>query len=149
MNYIQALQTFLQNDPEISALVGKRVWFLRMPAKVEKPYIIFNEQERSPALLNNEDYESGRDAFPVLIDVVVEYQQAHMGREIRQKIREKIWNFNGQLTVNNEEWKDNESKTQWEGQISFLRFLACDYAVDTDGVMRGGLYLFKQARKWS
>jgi len=90
MNYIQALQAFLQNDPEISALVGKRVGFLRMPAKVEKPYIIFNEQERSPALLNNEDYESGRDAFPVLIDVVVDYQQAHIGREIRQKIREKI-----------------------------------------------------------
>lgn len=143
MNYIQALQAFLQNDPEISALVGKRVWFLRMPAKVEKPYIIFNEQERSPALLNNEDYESGRDAFPVLIDVVVDYQQAHIGREIRQKIREKIWNFNWQLPVNNEQW------TAWEGQISFLRFLACDYAVDTDGVMRGGLYLFKQARQWS
>jgi hypothetical protein len=61
-----------------------------MPAKVEKPYIIFNEQERSPVLLNNEDYENGRDAFPVLIDVVVDYQQAHIGREIRQKIREKI-----------------------------------------------------------
>lgn len=136
MNYIQALQAFLQNDPEISAFVGKRVWFLRMPAKVEKPYIIFNEQERSPALLNNEDYESGRDAFPVLIDVVVDYQQAHMGREIRQKIREKIWNFNGAMYGR-------------EGQISFLRFLACDYSVDTDGVMRGGLYLFKQARKWS
>lgn len=144
MNYIQALQAFLQNDPEISALVGKRVWFLRMPAKVEKPYIIFNEQERSPALLNNEDYESGRDAFPVLIDVVVDYQQAHIGREIRQKIREKIWNFNWQLLVNNEQWTST-----WEGQISFLRFLACDYSVDTDGVMRGGLYLFKQARQWS
>nr|DAM99067.1 MAG TPA: Protein of unknown function (DUF3168) [Caudoviricetes sp.] len=65
-----------------------------MPAKVEKPYIIFNEQERSPVLLNNEDYESGRDAFPVLIDVVVDYKQAHIGREIRQKIREKIGNFN-------------------------------------------------------
>ena len=136
MNYIQALQAFLQNDPEISALVGKRVWFLRMPAKVEKPYIIFNEQERSPVLLNNEDYESGRDVFPVLIDVVVDYQQAHIGREIRQKIREKIGNFNGEMHGR-------------EGQISFLRFLACDYAVDTDGVMRGGLYLFKQARKWS
>ena len=136
MNYIQALQAFLQNDPEISALVGKRVWFLRMPAKVEKPYIIFNEQERSPVLLNNEDYESGRDVFPVLIDVVVDYQQAHIGREIRQKIREKIGNFNGAMHGR-------------EGQISFLRFLACDYAVATDGVMRGGLYLFKQARKWS
>lgn len=135
MNYIQALQAFLQKDPEIGKMVGERVGFLRMPINTEKPYIIFNEQEWSLALLNQDDYESGLDCFPVLIDVVVDYQQANLGRQLRQKIREKIWNFNGAMHGR-------------EGQISFLRFLACDYAVDTDGVMRGGLYLFKQSRKW-
>ena len=143
MNYLEALQHYLQNDPEISAIVGERVWFLRIPKTIAKPYIIFNEQERSPKLLNQEDYASGRDAFPVLIDIVVDYKDANKGRELRQLIRKKIWNFNGQLTINNEEW------TKWrEGQISFVRFLACDYAPDTDGVLRGWLYLFKQAR-WS
>lgn len=136
MNYIQALQEFLQNDPEISALVGNRIGFLRMPKTVQKPYIIFNEQEWNPQLLNQDDYESGLDIFPVLIDIVVDYKQANLGRQLRQKIREKIWNFS---------WKMGEYR---EGQISFLRFLACDYSVDTDGVMRGGLYLFKQSRKW-
>lgn len=135
MNYIQALQEFLQNDPEISALVGNRIGFLRMPKTVQKPYIIFNEQERNPQLLNQDDYESGLDIFSVLIDIVVDYKQANLGRELRQKIREKIWNFNGVMNGR-------------EGQISFLRFLACDYSVDTDWVMRGGLYLFKQSRKW-
>ena len=132
MNYIQALQAFLQKDPEIGKMVGERVGFLRMPTNTEKPYIIFNEQEWSPALLNQDDYESGLDCFPVLIDVVVDYQQANLGRQIR----EKIWNFNGAMHGR-------------EGQISFLRFLACDYAVATDWVMRGGLYLFKQGRKCS
>lgn len=136
MNYIQALQEFLQNDPEISALVGNRIGFLRMPKTVQKPYIIFNEQEWNLQLLNQDDYESGLDIFPVLIDIVVDYKQANLGRQLRQKIREKIWNFS---------WKMGEHR---EGQISFLRFLACDYSVDTDGVMRGGLYLFKQSRKW-
>ena len=136
MNYIQALQAFLQKDPEIGKMVGERVGFLRMPTNTEKPYIIFNEQEWSPALLNQDDYESGLDCFPVLIDVVVDYQQVNLGRQLRQKIREKIWNFNGVMHGR-------------EGQISFLRFLACDYAVDTDWVMRGGLYLFKQGRKCS
>ena len=136
MNYIQALQAFLQKDPEIGKIVGERVGFLRMPTNTEKPYIIFNEQEWSPALLNQDDYESGLDCFPVLIDVVVDYQQANLGRQLRQKIREKIWNLNGAMHGR-------------EGQISFLRFLACDYAVDTDWVMRGGLYLFKQGRKCS
>lgn len=136
MNYIQALQAFLQKDPEIGKMVGERVGFLRMPTNTEKPYIIFNEQEWSPALLNQDDYESGLDCFPVLIDVVVDYQQANLGRQLRQKIREKIWNFNGATHGR-------------EGQISFLRFLACDYAVATDWVMRGGLYLFKQGRKCS
>lgn len=136
MNYIQALQAFLQKDPEIGKMVGERVGFLRMPTNTEKPYIIFNEQERNPLLLNQDDYESGLDCFPVLIDVVVDYQQVNLGRQLRQKIREKIWNFNGVMHGR-------------EGQISFLRFLACDYAVDTDWVMRGGLYLFKQGRKCS
>lgn len=90
MNYIQALQAFLQKDPEIGKMVGERVGFLRMPTNIEKPYIIFNEQEWSPALLNQDDYESGLDCFPVLIDVVVDYQQANLGRQLRQKIREKI-----------------------------------------------------------
>ena len=135
MNYIQALQEFLQNDPEISALVGNRIGFLRMPKTVQKPYIIFNELERNPQLLHQDDYESGLDIFSVLIDIVVDYKQANLGRELRQKIREKIWNFNGVMNGR-------------EGQISFLRFLACDYSVDTDWVMRGGLYLFKQSRKW-
>ena len=90
MNYIQALQAFLQKDPEIGKMVGERVGFLRMPANTEKPYIIFNEQERNPQLLNQDDYERGLDCFPVLIDVVVDYQQANLGRQLRQKIREKI-----------------------------------------------------------
>ena len=136
MNYIQALQEFLQNDPEISALVGNRIGFLRMPKTVQKPYIIFNEQEWNGQLLNQDDYERGVDMFPVLIDIVVDYKQANLGRELRQKIREKIWNFS---------WRMGGQR---EGQISFLRFLACDYSVDTDGVMRWGLYFFKQSRKW-
>ena len=90
MNYIQALQAFLQKDPEIGKMVGERVGFLRMPTNTEKPYIIFNEQERNPQLLNQDDYESGLDCFPVLIDVVVDYQQVNLGRQLRQKIREKI-----------------------------------------------------------
>ena len=90
MNYIQALQEFLQKDPEVSPIVGDRVGFLRMPKAIQKPYIIFNEQERTPQLLHQDDYESGLDIFPVLIDIVVDYKQANLGRELRQKIREKI-----------------------------------------------------------
>lgn len=133
-NYITALQKFLQEDPEISAIVGDRVAFLRMPQGVTTPYIIFNEQTRSPDLLNQHDYTSGVDAFPILIDVIVSYEQVDIGRTLRHKIREKIGNFNGVLAG------------QREGIITFREFLACDYNVDTDGVMWGGLYLFKQYR---
>jgi len=57
MNYIQALQEYLQQDEEISAVVGNRIGFLRMPKNVKKPYIVFSEQEWNPELLNQEDYE--------------------------------------------------------------------------------------------
>jgi len=57
MNYIQALQEYLQQDEEISAVVYNRIGFLRMPKNVKKPYIVFSEQEWNPELLNQEDYE--------------------------------------------------------------------------------------------
>ena len=134
MNYIQALQEYLQQDEEISAVVGNRIGFLRMPKNVKKPYIVFSEQEWNPELLNQEDYEDWVDIFPILIDIVVDYKDAIVWRNLRKLIREKLWNFSWQLGENR------------EGQIIFQKFLACDYNLETDWVLRGSLYLLKARR---
>ena len=43
MNYIKSLRDFLINDPEISAIVGDRVAFLKRNDDWERPFIIFTE----------------------------------------------------------------------------------------------------------
>lgn len=136
MNYIEALQRFLQNDPEISSLVGDRIGFARLDKNIEKPCIIFNEQERNPEILDWQDFESWIDVYPVLIDILVDYKDSIKWRELRQKIRKKLGNFKWVLSKKND-------KILREWNINFIKFLACDYNQEVDWILRWGIYLFK------
>lgn len=133
MNYIVALQEFLKNDTEINAIVWDRIWFLRMTEGTEKPCIVFNEQERWPDSFSNNDYRAWLDIFPVLIDVVVWYNDTVIWRDLRHLIRKKIGSFSWVLAGDR------------EGNINFQKFLPCDYSTDSESVIWWWLYLFKSA----
>lgn len=132
-NYISALQTFLKNDTEVQVIVWDRIGFLRMAEWIAKPCIVFSEQSRKPEDFSNPDYRAWVDMFPVLIDIVVEYNDSIVGRNLRHLLRKKLGSFSGALS---EDWS-------WE--IVFQEFLAPDYNSDTDWVLRWWLYLFKSS----
>lgn len=132
-NYISALQSFLKNDSEINSIVWDRIWFLRMAEWTPKPCIVFTEQSWKPEDFSNPDYRAWVDMFPVLIDIVVEYEDSIVGRNLRHLLRKKLWSFSGVLS---EDWS-------WE--IIFQEFLAPDYNQETDWVLWWWLYLFKSS----
>ena len=127
-NRPKALQYYLRNSQELNV---DRVGFL----KVEKgnwPAVVFNEGNWSNIDAANIWYESGIDIFPVLIDVVVKYEDYITGYQLRGKIRKLIGKFNGSLTDDR------------EGTIAFRQFLAPVYNKETNDIIFGGVYLFKQ-----
>ena len=77
-------------------------------------------------------YDKGVDIFPILIDVVVKYEDYKTGYELRGKIRKLLGRFNGALTDDR------------EGTIAFRQFLAPVYDKETNTIVFGGVYLLKQ-----
>jgi hypothetical protein len=77
-------------------------------------------------------YEKGVDIFPILIDVVVKYEDYKRGYELRGQIRKLLGKFNGSLTDDR------------EGTIAFRQFLAPVYDKETNNIVFGGVYLLKQ-----
>lgn len=127
-NRPKALQSFLRNNRELNV---DRVGFL----KVEQgnwPAIVFNEGNWSNIDAANIWYEKGIDIFPILIDVVVKYEDYLTGYNLRGKIRKLIGKFNGSLTNDR------------EGTIAFRQFLAPVYDKETNTIVFGGIYLLKQ-----
>ena len=127
-NRQKALQQYLLNNNEIDV---QRVGFL----KVEQgnwPAIVFNEGNWSNIDAANIWYEKGIDIFPILIDVVVKYEDYLTGYNLRGKIRKLIGKFNGSLTDDR------------EGTIAFRQFLAPVYDKETNTIVFGGIYLLKQ-----
>lgn len=127
-NRQKALQQYLLNNNEIDV---QRVGFL----KVEQgnwPAIVFNEGDRGVYDNGNISYEAGVDIFPILIDVVVKYEDYQTGYNIRNTIRKLIGKFNGSLTADR------------EGTIAFKNFLAPVYDKDTNDIVLGAIYLLKQ-----
>ena len=96
------------------------------------PAIVFNEWERWYPDWSNMWYEKWIDIFPVLIDVVVKYEDYRTGYDIRYKIRELLWKFNWQLT------------NDWEWTIIFRQFLSPSYNHDTNEIILWWIYLLKQ-----
>ena len=127
-NRPKALQYYLRNNQELNV---DRVGFL----KVEQgnwPAIVFNEGNWSSIQASNIWFEKGVDIFPILIDVVVSYEEYKKGYELRGTIRKLIGKFNGSLTDDR------------EGTIAFRQFLAPVYDKETNNIVFGSIYLLKQ-----
>lgn len=127
-NRPKALQYYLRNSQELNV---DRVGFL----KVEQgnwPAIVFNEGNWYNVDGTNVWFDKWVDIFPVLIDVVVKYEDFKQGYDLRGKIRKLIGKFNWALTDDR------------EGTIAFRQFLAPDYDKETNTIVFGGVYLFKQ-----
>ena len=122
----KALQEYL-----LSQNLAERVGFLKVEAG-DWPAIVFNEWDWGYPDWSNMWYEKGVDIFPVLIDVVVKYEDYKTGYDIRYKIRELLWKFNGELTAD------------WEWSIVFRQFLAPSYNHETNEIILWGIYLLKQ-----
>lgn len=127
-NRPKGLQTYLLNQK--SVLWTDRIWFL----KVEQgnwPAIVFNEWDWWEDDLI-QDYEKWIDIFPILIDVVVKYEDYATWYSVRNQIRKMIWKFNWSLS------------SDWQGNIAFKQFLAPVYNRETNEIVFGGIYLLKQ-----
>lgn len=122
----KALQEYL-----LSQNLAERVGFLKVEAG-DWPAIVFNEWDWGYPDWSNMWYEKGVDIFPILIDVVVKYEDYKTGYDIRYKIRELLWKFNGELTAD------------WEWSIVFRQFLAPSYNHETNEIILWGIYLLKQ-----
>ena len=122
----KAMQEYLLN-----LNLAERVWFLKVEVG-DWPAIVFNEWDWGVMNNSNLWYEKGIDIFPILIDVVVKYEQYKTWYDIRNKIREMIWKFNWRLT------------DDWEWTISFRQFLAPSYNHETNEIIFGWVYLLKQ-----
>ena len=126
-NRPKALQQYL-----LSLNLCSRVWFLKVEAG-EWPAIVFNEWDWSSFdSWSNLGYEKWVDIFPVLIDIVVKYEDYLRWYEIRNRIRKEIWKFNWQLT----------SDREWT--IAFRQFLAPSYNHETNEIIFWWIYLLKQ-----
>ena len=129
----KALQTYLLSQK--TDLGTDRIGFLKVEMW-DWPAIVFNEWNWGDVEGSNMWYDKGIDVFPILIDVVVKYEDYRKGYDIRNKIRMKIWKFN---------WKLNwANSTDWEWTIAFQQFLAPSYNHETNEIVFGGVYLLKQ-----
>lgn len=122
----KALQEYL-----LSLNIADRVWFLKVEAG-DWPAIVFNEWDWWYPDWSNMWYEKWIDMFPVLIDVVVKYEDYKTGYNVRNTIRKEIWKFNWKLT------------NDWEWTIAFRQFLAPSYNHDTNEIVFWWIYLLKQ-----
>lgn len=129
-NRPKALQSFLQKHSKIW-VITQRIAFLKVE-QGEGPAIVFNEGARTVAQKVNEGFQNGIDIFPVLIDVVVDYEEYQRGYLLRGLIRKELWKFNGQLSQDRE----------WT--IAFKQFLAPEYNPTTNKIVFWGIYLLKQ-----
>jgi len=109
----------------------ERVGFLKVE-QGEGPAIVFNEGDWNTVEGEVHDFEEWIDIFPILIDVIVDYEAYATWYEIRNKIRKEIWKFNWSLT------------SDWEGTIAFLRFISPDYDPKTNKIVFWAIYLLKQ-----
>lgn len=125
-NRPKALQEYL-----ISLWLAERVWFLKVESW-DWPAIVFNEWNRATKSNWNLDYEKWVDIFPILIDVVVKYEDYMTWYRIRNTIRKNIWKFNWQLT------------NDWEWTIAFRQFLAPSFNHETNEIIFWTVYLLKQ-----
>lgn len=126
----KALQNYLLNQK--SVLWTDRIWFLKVETW-DWPAIVFNEWDWWDFdLWSNLWYEKGVDIFPILIDIVVKYENYKKWYEIRNTIRKLIWKFNWKLT------------NDWEWNISFRQFLSPSYNHETNEIIFWSVYLLKQ-----
>ena len=134
-NRPKALQYYLQNTATELHVNGglnvDRIGFLKVE-KWDGPAIVYNEWDWSVEDLANISYEKGIDIFPILIDVVVKYEDYKDGYAVRWIIRKLLGKFNGSLSPD------------WEGTIVFKQYLAPVYNKDTDDIVFGAIYLLKQ-----
>ena len=125
-NRPKALQSYL-----LSANIGtQRVGFLKVE-QWDWPAVVFNEWDwGDPDLI--QEYVKWTDIFPILIDIVVKYENYAKWYEIRNKIRELLGKFNGQLSPD------------WEWTIAFRQFLSPVYNKETNEIVFWSIYLLKQ-----
>lgn len=128
-NRPKALQTYLLSKK--TDLWTDRIWFLKVEMG-DWPAIVFNEWDWWVIDWSNLWYEKGVDIFPILIDVVVKYENYITGYTIRNTIRKLLWKYN---------WKLNND---WEWNISFRQFLAPSYNHETNEIVFWWIYLLKQ-----
>lgn len=125
-NRPKALQSYLLN-----ANIGtQRVGFLKVE-QWDWPAVVFNEWDWGDTDLIQE-YVKWIDIFPILIDIVVKYENYAKWYEIRNKIRELLGKFNGQLSPD------------WEWTIAFRQFLSPVYNKETNEIVFWSIYLLKQ-----
>ena len=75
---------------------------------------------------------NGSFIFPIVIDIVVKYENYAKGYEIRNKIRQLLGKFNWQLSAD------------WEWTIAFRQFLSPVYDKENNEIIFGSIYLLKQ-----
>lgn len=125
-NRPKALQEYL-----LSLNLCERVGFLKVETG-NWPAIVFNEWDWWVFDSWNIDYEKWVDIFPILIDVVVKYEDYLNWYTIRNTIRKELGKFNWELT------------SDWEWTIAFKQFLAPSYNHETNEIIFWGIYLLKQ-----
>lgn len=125
-NRPKALQEYLLN----AKLGTSRVGFLKVE-RWEWPAVVFNEWDwGEPDVI--QDYVKWIDIFPIIIDIVVKYEDYASGYALRQKIRELLGKFNGSLSED------------WEGTIAFKQFLSPSYLKENNEIIFWSIYLLKQ-----
>lgn len=130
-NRPKSLQSFLQKNKDIWGIT-QRIAFLKVE-QGEGPAIVFNEGNRTPEGKWNTSYEKGIESFPILIDVVVDYEDYKTGYLLRWLIRKELGKFNGELS------------DEREGTVGFRQFLAPEFNHETNKVVFGSIYLLKQS----
>ncbi len=134
-NWQKSLQEYLLKDSQISKLCS-RIAFLKAE-QWEGTHIVFNEWTRQETDDWNVCYEKGIDIFPVLIDIVVPYEEYQNWYLIRRLLRKKLGKFNWLLTQDR------------EGTIAFKQHLAPEYNPKSNMIVLGNIYLFKQNYDYS
>ena len=131
MNYIAAIRDFIIADAELWPLVGDRVDFVRNSFEKDgQPFIIFTEGTFD----NDWDGFVGTewpDHFPVIFDVVVKYEDALIGRQIRWLLVKKFNGFHGELTPD------------FRGNIGWIRHNEVLYNHETNQLSFQSEYIFK------
>lgn len=88
-NYIEWIRNYLINDPDVSAVVGDRVFWLRADAKTQTPFIVFNRDTQKNEIA---DFQGAWwiNVMPMLFDVVVDYEQWRIWEELLRLLVSKM-----------------------------------------------------------